>query len=70
MFQLLSWKVGEDPRLDNMTKDLITWAKMLSNAIKEGRSFKIYQVVGDELHLLWPEPATSFSMTAGPAEPK
>lgn len=70
MFLLQSWKVGETPHLDNMTKDLVTWAKMLSNAIKAGRQFQIYQVVGDELRLLWPEPATSFNMMAGPAEPK
>lgn len=70
MFLLLTWKVGEIPRLHNMTKDLVTWAKMLSNAIDDGKAFHIYQVVGDELHLLWPEPATSFSMMAGPAEPK
>lgn len=70
MFLLQSWKVGETPHLDNMTKDLITWAKMLSNAIKEGRQFQIYQVVGDELHLLWPEPATSFGFSTEQPQPK
>jgi hypothetical protein len=70
MFLLLSWKVGETPHLDNMTKDLVTWAKMLSNATKEGKSFQIYQVVGDELHLIWPEPATSLTFVANDPEPK
>lgn len=70
MFLLQSWKVGETPHLDNMTKDLITWAKMLSNAIKEGRQFQIYEVVGDELHRRWPEPATDFGMTVEAPQPK
>jgi hypothetical protein len=70
MFLLQSWNVGETPHLDNMTNDLVTWAKMLGHAIKEGREFQIYQVEGNELRLIYPEPATQLNLSAGEPEPK
>jgi hypothetical protein len=72
MFLLQSWNVGETPHLDNMTFDLVTWAKMLGNAIKEGREFQIYEVNGNELRLIYPEPnpATQLNLSADEAEPK
>lgn len=73
MFILQSWKslnVGEAPRLDNMTDDRVTWAKLLGNTVKEGREFQIYEVAGNELRLVYPERATQLNLSVGQPEPK